>query len=194
MPTIIEFVSNPMLILIVGALVTGLLVPYITNQWQNHQKELELKTDLVAEISDVVTRMILAIQFAEVGATSFTQEDYDKSYSNFLVSSAIIGSKIRSYFPDTQLGKEWDTNSKIIEDLYALSGITNETRRLELLQKINTYLSTDSAPIELGLLVFKGNTPEEQLQWQTNWGKLRDKTLERKDNIIQAILKNRIPL
>lgn len=174
--TIKEVLSNPFFLLLVGGVVSGLLIPYITNQWANHQKELELKTDLVAEISDVVTRMSLAMQFAELGATSFTQEEYDENYRDFLISSSIIGSKIRSYFPDTQLGKEWDTISLIIEDLYALTGIYDETARLELLQKINTYLYTDSAPIE------------------ENWGKLRDKTLERKDIFIQAILKNRISL
>lgn len=38
--------SNPLLLLVVGGIISGLLIPYITNQWQNHQQQLEIKTGL----------------------------------------------------------------------------------------------------------------------------------------------------
>jgi hypothetical protein len=48
--TIWDKISNPLVLLIVGAVISGILVPYITRQWQDHQKELELKTELVSRI------------------------------------------------------------------------------------------------------------------------------------------------
>jgi hypothetical protein len=40
---ITEALSHPMLLLIVGAIISSLIIPYFTRQWQDHQHELELK-------------------------------------------------------------------------------------------------------------------------------------------------------
>ena len=36
--------SSPFLTLLIGAIISGLLIPYITTTWQNHAKALEIKT------------------------------------------------------------------------------------------------------------------------------------------------------
>ncbi|HYT01989.1 MAG TPA: hypothetical protein VEP90_03000 [Methylomirabilota bacterium] len=37
----------PLVIVAFTVIISGLLIPYFTRRWQNHQKELELKADLV---------------------------------------------------------------------------------------------------------------------------------------------------
>jgi hypothetical protein len=46
--------SNPMVLLIVGAIISSFIIPYYTRQWQDHQKELELKTNLSDEINKAI--------------------------------------------------------------------------------------------------------------------------------------------
>ncbi len=42
-----RFLTHPLVLIAVGAAVPGLLIPRFTRQWQNHEQELKLKTDLV---------------------------------------------------------------------------------------------------------------------------------------------------
>jgi hypothetical protein len=84
-----SYLSNPLLLLVVGAAISGLLVPYITSQWQNHEKELELKTTLVARLSEAVSKILTAAQFtnAELPETV----DYYQAYYEWETSSSAIG-------------------------------------------------------------------------------------------------------
>jgi len=55
----------PLLAVLLTAALSGCVVPRITRRWQEHQKELEIKTSLVEAISVEVLQFILAMQFAE---------------------------------------------------------------------------------------------------------------------------------
>jgi hypothetical protein len=47
---------HPLVVLVATALLTGLLVPGITREWQLRQKAIEIKVGLVAEMSEAVMR------------------------------------------------------------------------------------------------------------------------------------------
>ena len=49
-----DWLANPLLIAIVGSLLVYLVIPQLTRGWQNHAKILEVKTGLVADMSDSV--------------------------------------------------------------------------------------------------------------------------------------------
>ena len=51
-----------MLLLVAGALISSLVFPYITRQWQENEKEFELKTELVEEINKAITNTLTAQQ------------------------------------------------------------------------------------------------------------------------------------
>src|SRR5829696_1273222 len=81
---------HPLVTLLVGAALTGLVVPRITRQWQLRQKRLEVKTALVAELSELVMRFLMAVQFVHVRAASFSQESFDSAYRDWEVGSAVL--------------------------------------------------------------------------------------------------------
>jgi hypothetical protein len=73
-----EKLSNPLLLLIIGAVISGILIPYFTRQWQDHQKDLELKTDLVSGISKAIVDLMLAAQLIETKTSPIiTNQSYD---------------------------------------------------------------------------------------------------------------------
>ena len=140
-----EILSNQFLLLIVGGILTGLLIPYITTQWQNHEKELEIKTSLVSKISEYVTRMLMAIQFVEVSQSrginsSLTNEEYDNEYRDWKINSDIIQSQINAYFPNIDLGKDWKKFSNAVEYFYALSGTGPEDLRTDSTKNSNKFV------------------------------------------------------
>lgn len=197
-----EILSNQFLLLIVGGILTGLLIPYITTQWQNHEKELEIKTNLVSKISEYVTRMLMAIQFVEVSQSrginsSLTNEEYDNEYRDWKINSDIIQSQINAYFPNIDVGKDWKKFSNAVEYFYALSGTGPEDLRTDLLQKIQTNLSNDINLTSWNILknkIYPLNSTKEIIYWQENWGLLKDQIIEEKEVIIQKILNTKINL
>ena len=197
-----EILSNQFLLLIVGGILTGLLIPYITTQWQNHEKELEIKTSLVSKISEYVTRMLMAIQFVEVSQSrginsSLTNEEYDNEYRDWKINSDIIQSQINAYFPSIDIDKNWKKFSNAVENFYALSGTVSEDLRTDFLQKIETNLSNDINLTTWNILknrISPSNDTKEIIYWEENWGLLKDQINEEKDNIIQKILNTKINL
>ena len=197
-----EILSNQCLLLIVGGILTGLLIPYITTQWQNHEKELEIKTSLVSKISEYVTRMLMAIQFVEVSQSrginsSLTNEEYDNEYRDWKINSDIIQSQINAYFPSIDIDKNWKKFSNAVENFYALSGTVSEDLRTDFLQKIETNLSNDINLTTWNILknrISPSNNTKEIIYWEENWGLLKDQINEEKENIIQKILNTKINL
>jgi|GEM_PF-1567384 hypothetical protein len=197
-----EILSNQFLLLIVGGILTGLLIPYITTQWQNHEKELEIKTSLVSKISEYVTRMLMAIQFVEVSQSrginsSLTNEEYDNEYRDWKINSDIIQSQINAYFTSIDIDKNWKKFSNAVENFYALSGTVSEDLRTDFLQKIETNLSNDINLTTWNILknrISPSNDTKEIIYWEENWGLLKDQINEEKENIIQKILNTKINL
>jgi len=119
---------HPLTALLVGAALTGLIVPRITRQWQLRQKRLEVKTALVAELSELVMRFLMAIQFVHVRAASFSQESFDDAYREWEVRSAVFGTKLQAYLPTHDLPAEWSQFSESVTHFYALEGTPPEQR------------------------------------------------------------------
>jgi hypothetical protein len=113
--------SHPFVLLLLAAGISGLLVPYIASQWQNHQKELELKTGLVSQISKAVADIIIVSRIAQIPAYAYTNLSYPSTFEDWEISKATIGSQIQAYFPENQIKQEWDNLSSAITEL---SGLT----------------------------------------------------------------------
>ena len=171
-----ELLKHPLTILLVGALISGLLIPTITRRWQNHQKALEIKTQLVSELSKSIMEIIIAVQFAHLGAKSQKQADFDKAYREWEIQSAVIGTKLQAYFPDTTIPDEWTDFSELVTGFYALEGV-GQDERPKFVSDIRK---------KLGALL------DSEYQDQHDWGALKNGILKRKSELIQKVLRARI--
>jgi ABC-type multidrug transport system fused ATPase/permease subunit len=111
--SIIDFFSSQLGLFILGALITSLLVPWFFQVWQDYQKELEIKTELVGRISEAVTKMVLSTQSV---LNMYIETDSQKGelinrlnneYREWETSSSVIGSQLKAYFHHTNLSSEW---------------------------------------------------------------------------------------
>jgi hypothetical protein len=195
MPMELYKALQPFLLIITTAIISHYLIPKITKRWQDHQKELELKTGFVTEISESVLGIVMAIQFAEVGAKSQTQDQFDNAYRDWEIKKAIIGSKIRGYFPHTTLGPDWDEFSDMVSEVYALSGTADKDFRNTRLNELKQYFSTDSVDWKSleNLQLKKEGFIQFQVFYKA-WFSLRKTILEKKDVLVQRILDSRIAL
>jgi hypothetical protein len=152
-----NILSNPLLLLVVGGTISGLLIPYITTQWQNHQKELEIKTDLLRRISGSFAAASIARENVLIAAEQrpvpdVTNKDFVNQMRNWTISSAVIGSELSAYFPqnDNQIGKDWDRFVMLINSFYEIP-ILDPRNRVSRIKTIQDIIPTDSKEAQLAI-------------------------------------------
>jgi len=176
LPQLDGVLRHPLFLLLVGALVTGLGVPAITRNWQQRQKRLEVKTALVTDISEVVMRFMLAIQFVEMSVRTFDQSRFDDAYRDWEVGSAILGTKLQAYMAATTLPRRWTEFSRAVTVFYAILG-TDAEHRPALVDRLRTMLAS-----QLG----DQDGASRELQ--------RNALLQWKSDLIQTVMKSPIAL
>jgi hypothetical protein len=121
------FFAHPLIVLITGAILSGLLFPIFTNRWQIHQKGLEIRIDLGGRMSQTVMGMIILIE-SKVVTKPFEEvnkAELNKEYRKLRVDGAVIWAELESYFPNEdknfpkrETGKDWQKLLEEIESLY----------------------------------------------------------------------------
>lgn len=109
---------HPLLLLIVGAFITSFLIPSYTRQWQDHQKELELKADLADQMNTVVSSALIAQHLELNPFYNSNNSAFTNSYKDFQISREIISSKLSLYFADARIARSWDNLSNVLSNLY----------------------------------------------------------------------------
>lgn len=107
MEVLLGVLSYPFTLLIAGAAFSGWLLPRVARGWQDQRKALEVKAILVERVTRAVMDVATASQFALVGATSQSQEDFDKAYRMWQLEKSILTSIIGAYFRKPDVLESW---------------------------------------------------------------------------------------
>ena len=117
--SMVEILRHPFVLAVTTALITGWIVNGLTRRWQDRQKALEIRTELVSAMSESVIKAILAVDRAasQVGRERLAKEpgisptpsaeQVDDSFAEELrqsrsaweLESNVIGTKLEAYFP-----------------------------------------------------------------------------------------------
>lgn len=146
-----QILSHPFVILIVGAVITGFLSPFLINVWQNSQKKhelaLQLKLDLVKRINKSVTDTVMTALFTWRARDPKKAKSYtNRVYRAWEVSSAEIEADIEAYFSKHDVVKSWHDYSEYLKDFYTLSVNPYKKEgdpiknRQELITRMKTYV------------------------------------------------------
>jgi len=114
----------------------AILVPWIARRLQDRQRDLQIKTELIAEISGLVMTTVMTIHIwsegnARRGSNDQTQEgELDRIYTKWRVDTCVTGSKLHAYFPDEskgemQIHKKWTRFSGRLSRYYETARDTN---------------------------------------------------------------------
>jgi hypothetical protein len=119
------WLPKPILITLFGAAISAWLVPAFTRQWQDRQKEREIKVALVSDIGDSTSDALVTSQY--VANQAFPggngQAEYNRFSLDWARRSAQIEAKLRAYFPDDPLVDDWREYSIVVQnDFYLLTG------------------------------------------------------------------------
>jgi hypothetical protein len=136
---------KPVLMVLFGAAVSAWLIPAFTRQWQDRQKEREIKVALVSEISDSTSDALATSQYIANRAGEFDQADYNRITLDWFQRSAQVEARLEAYFPGQALVGDWHDYSIVVENgLYLLTseaggkGVAADT--------VRKYLESAGAP------------------------------------------------
>jgi hypothetical protein len=132
--------GHPLVLLLVTAAVSGLLIPHLTQQWQEQQQQVTIRRDFAARASRIVGEMFIATQLAQVGAQSQSQEDFDAAYVRWEVESSVLSAELRAYYPAERVHVAWHNCGALTTAYYTQAGIADPIRRDRYLEEIRQEL------------------------------------------------------
>jgi hypothetical protein len=123
--------SAPLFITVIGALLAGLIVPWIAAQAEDHRKARDIQTVLVQDVGQAVGRVTLTGQLIATRAIKKENANGSAVFDNALLQwesdRAAIRAQLDTYYAKakvdgTPIPKAWARYSQAVEDLYYLSG------------------------------------------------------------------------
>lgn len=123
--------AHPLLLLLVGAMLSNLLIPEWNRRSEVHQRELAVKVEVSTRVNEAVVAMVTATQAALVGARGQSPEEFDRAYMTWQVRRAVIASEFATYGQGTTLARDWEALATAVDDAYASAGLHDPARRAE---------------------------------------------------------------
>jgi multisubunit Na+/H+ antiporter MnhG subunit len=180
----------PIIVVVLTATLSGYLIPRITRDWQDYQKELEIKTSIVEKANVEILNILLAMQFAERGVG--TQTDFDRAYQNWEIQRAALEGKISVYFHGQTVAKDFHNFSEALTDFYALAGVNNPAYRAKQIVKLKNYFGENAT--DWVTLEDQTKRSNDFYNWFFSWWKVRQEVLLRKDVVLSKLLAQPIVL
>jgi hypothetical protein len=207
------FFAHPAsLLLIAGAitaLLSGLLVPYITDKWQDHDREQERKSTILHEELVVKSALVSLIGRTTADFLGASQKrpysepspatgfgNYDQAYVRWTNSSAEIASQLAAYFPKSPAVGKWRGFSQNMKYTYNLVRHHKGDERKSWLKAVRGYLQIPDKQIK-GILLHlpfevdkEGCRQSDECHNQTYEGALRKLVLEieKKERLILSAI------
>jgi hypothetical protein len=162
------------------------VVPQLTRQWQDHQKALEIQSGLVGSMSQWSSDAIISSRLrASRAPTATSQKELDASTHTWAVQSSIIASRLRAYFPDSDVGDRWSRYADGVTDYLQLVARVDPYRSLVVEQIRALGLSRTSPPVDWGVLE-RTNTGGDFVRSYTL---LSFALLDRRDTLVREVLR-----
>ena len=125
-------------------LVLGLVLPY---RWQQRERDTRIKTELVADISELIMRTVMTIYVFKTRCGNKHEIDAEQkqelheSYMRWRVETCVIGSKLHAYFPATRnrgraLHLKWNEFSDLVTEFYEKNRDGDGEVSVEALEKL----------------------------------------------------------
>ena len=112
------------LMVLFGAAVTAWLVPAFTRQWQDRQKEREIKVALVSEIGDSTSDSLVTSQFVAGGALTNGQAEYNRVSLDWARRSA----QVEASWPPTSRARLSPTTGASIRPSLRTTSTSSRTK------------------------------------------------------------------
>jgi hypothetical protein len=193
MATFEESFLYPLVLLLIGAGVSGLLVARLTTRWQDHRKKLEIKVDIASKMSELIADMMsdtVLYSYREYQTIDVTEDKvWQESRKKLVIDANIIRSKLESYFSGADIKHRWEDYFSVLQSFETFS------RYLFLVEKPTADKEGILKNIVKDIEIYFSDN--EQINWDrvttksplNQWFEITDLINKRGDEIIKDVLK-----
>jgi hypothetical protein len=140
--------SHPAALLVLTAVLTGLLVPWITSRWEARDKEVEARRTAVERELEVQSAIVSRVGTAsadflsamEVGVVAARGPEAQAAYRRLQTASLEIASQLAAYFPRSRPEVRWRDYTYSLRNAYLLLNARVGRARNRWLDPLNRYL------------------------------------------------------
>jgi hypothetical protein len=98
MATIEEIIGHPLTLLLIGASVSSLLIPWFTNKWQDHRKKLDIKIELVSKMTEDISYQIgnatMSLWLKKQEFTDAEKDTFWEKEKKSFINASVIRSRL----------------------------------------------------------------------------------------------------
>jgi hypothetical protein len=145
-----KWLSHPLFLLLLGgaftAGITNYLVPSITRQWQNHDKELEIKSALVQNMNRAAFDFFESIRTVEYQDRPKTLAPLDRAYVSWRTAVRVDAAEFDTYFSNPEIDRDWGDVDSTIVLLYSIFKDRSSKGRAVLIQENPRLLEHKTFP------------------------------------------------
>jgi hypothetical protein len=154
------WLGHPLLLLLCGSLLTGILVPSFTGKWQRNVTAQGMKTQVIGDATNAVSIPITQLSvtqnpvFGGNSGQGGSQTLPSSVYSAFLSKSDSVDSEIKAYFPQDHIATHWEDLSGLLQTFFLFTYANNPGLKQDYLHGIEHYFNVhhESGGIDWGLL------------------------------------------
>jgi hypothetical protein len=161
--------------------VTGLAVPWITQQWSEQRRIAEVKAKLISDAARSVATILAAAQLSEFGGAPGAKT---RTLQAWEVEHVVVSSRMRAYLVDATIATDWDHLGRMLRFAYA--GGVHNARRLEYIAQLREYL--DGSQVNWRALQDGYSNENQFREYNGAWFQLKQALLDRYAAIAQRIL------
>jgi hypothetical protein len=106
---------------VIGAVISSYLIPSFTRRWQDHQKALEVRSDLASQIAGSATSSIITSDVIFEGGKRQLSGADKKAWLAWQIQSEAIEARLRAYLTDKSLARDWFGFMQEVEAFHLVS-------------------------------------------------------------------------
>jgi hypothetical protein len=140
-----KFLSHGFVLLVSGAILSSLLIPSFTRQWQDYQRELDIKSNLLSQMNQTAITIITELEAIQVGEFSNQAQEFNHfidTANTWKIQASVIQSQLDVYYPQSQVSGDWAKFSNLMFFFYHLNLDRDGTQRGYDIQIIQEELSS----------------------------------------------------
>jgi hypothetical protein len=189
-------VAPKLFLTLVAALVTALLIPWVTGRWQDHKQQLELRTTLAGDMSRAYTSVIVSGRFVTgglvySGSTERAQQvaaselAWTTALHDWLVESATVGAQLTGRYGPHGVTAEWRSFALAVTRYMRLGSQVPAAERAQLLADERGYVGDDGVGWD-GLHVPKRF--KDHPEFRASYAQLGEALIARGDALVEQEL------
>jgi len=133
-----RLITHPLVLLLIGGVISGLAATYVTQRWQDHQRAIDTQRAFVTEMTKAVMTDVVALDRFDgalagypnggTGGAAFPKSglaDLDRQLAiadaadeQFVIRAYTIKARLGAYYPHSSVAKKWTALAGRVEGLW----------------------------------------------------------------------------